>query len=318
MLGPPGEATACDALYVSAYDEDSIVSCPARILSERAQGLRVRIVSVFGAGDVPAEADIAPALARIGVWLTRLGLPARSPNAAAVAGSSPAPFEPAVDDPGWLATLASGISEIVSEAMPRHVYLPLGVGGHADRRASHDAGLRALHDRTGRNVYLYEERPAALLPGAIRIRLAELGARLPPAATEIGDDPSLLRALLGFGRAPFLGAEGVPFAERARAARRLARALRASRAWRPRHAFGLRVQPVVEAAGSADAEGVLGALAGLEPRLVRLFGPRPRLLSDARRYAFTVSRQPYAERYWLLLPPRDAGGIVSLPMAETA
>jgi len=54
-----------------------------------------------------------------------------------------------------------------------------------------------------------------------------------------------------------------------------------------------------------------------EPRIAELFGSRQRLAKDAARYAKRLAGRAYAERYWLLLPPRDEGGLVSVPLASS-
>lgn len=303
-----------DAVYVSPHAEDALLSCPARMLSERAQGLRVLVLVAFSATEDAGEAGRA--LERLGLSVSRVGLSAASERNAAYRSYSRACFERVAEDARTLETLAERITDLVLATRARHVYLPLGAGGHIDRRLSHEAGLRALHELTGRNVFLYEERPQALLPGVVRIRLSELGARLPPGAARVDDDPSMARVVLSLSRAPFLKGEGVPLLELARTLRRVAHGLRASRAWRPLRALGLRLQPVVEQASASDFDGLLGVMAGVEPRLAQLFGSRERMAAQARRHARLIGAEDYAERYWLLLPPRDERGLGTLPAAD--
>ena len=50
------------------------------------------------------------------------------------------------------------------------------------------------------------------------------------------------------------------------------------------------------------------------PELRELRGPRLAAVDKlARAYAHSVGRATYAERYWLLLPPREADGMENLP-----
>lgn len=292
--GQPQAPGSYEAVYVSPHEDEVLVSCPARMLSERAQGLRILVVVAFARVARPVPQAAASALERLGIAVQRL--------------------ERREQDSSF-GELQERLADLVLQTRARHVYLPLGVGGHAGSRLCHEAGQRALHEVTGRNVYFYEERPHALLPGAIRIRLSELGARLPPAADDVKDDASLLRVCWGFSRAPFLRTERLSLLERARATQRTAWSHRAARAWNPLRALGLRLQPVLEATEATDFEGLLGVLAGIEPRLSELFGSRERLRRDAASYARRVAGRAYAERYWLLLPPRDESGLAAVPLA---
>lgn len=314
MTGPdPTRRSFYEVLYVSPHEDDVLVSCPGRMLSERAQSLRVLVVIVFSGAAGEARGGSEQTLRRLGFDVSRLGFPPAAERSDFYDSYTRTVFERDSEDSLVLDDLANRLSELARETKARHVYLPLGAGGHADHRICHEAGLRAFQQETGRNIFFYEERPQALLPGAIRIRLGELGARLPPAAADIGDDASLARVAFSHGRAPFLAAARLGLWERARATRRVAAAYRAARAWNPARALGLRVQPVVEAMDGADFEGVLGLLAGAEARIAELFGSRERLARDAGRYGRRLSSRAYAERYWLLLPPRDKGGLVTLP-----
>ena len=51
---------------------------------------------------------------------------------------------------------------------------------------------------------LYEERPEAFVRGAVRVRLGQLGARLPPAAAQAADRAHLAPFLWRFHLAPSL------------------------------------------------------------------------------------------------------------------
>jgi hypothetical protein len=270
---------------------------------------------VNAAGSV--ESGALQALQRLGFDVLALGLaPATSRNAF-YDSFSRTRFDRHAQDDELVAALAQQLSELALQTKARHVYLPLAANTHVDYRIVHDAGVRALQETTGRNVFFYEERPQALLPGAIRVRLSELGARLPPAAANIRDDPSLARVALSFNRAPFLAAEGLSLLERARATGRVAARFRAAREWNPGRAFGLRLQPVLETMDASEFDGMLHVLCNAEPRIADLFGSRQQLVRDAARYAKRLGGRAYAERYWLLLPPRDEGGLVSVPVAST-
>src|SRR5687768_10440790 len=73
----------CDSLYVSPHGDDVLLSCAARLLSELERGLRVTVVTVFGAGARHAAAEAA--LDRLGVRRVALGLPEASDRQASYA-----------------------------------------------------------------------------------------------------------------------------------------------------------------------------------------------------------------------------------------
>jgi hypothetical protein len=296
-----------ESLYLAPHEDEVLLSCPGRMLSERAQGLRVLVVIPFSRQNGPGP------LEQLGFHALRLGLQPAPERNAFYSSYTRTTFERHLADDPVQDELGRRLEELALQTKARHIYLPLGADGHVDHRLCHDAGLRALNEVTGRNVFFYEERPQALLPGAIRMRLGALGARLPPAAADVHDDASLTRVAFSFNLAPFVAAERLGLLERARATRRMAARYRQARAWNPTRSFGLRLQPVLDAMDAAEFEGLLGVLQSAEPRLAARFGSREQLARDAARYAKKLAGRAYVERYWLLLPPRDEGGLVSVP-----
>jgi LmbE family N-acetylglucosaminyl deacetylase len=300
----------CDALYVSAHEDDVLVSCTARLLSEKAQGLRVTVANVFGG----AAAGAAKVLERLGFGWLSFGLPVATERRGRYASYDRACAERDPEDATQLRELGERLTDLALGTRARQVYLPLGVSGHIDRRLCHEAGLAALQEHTGRNIFFYEERPQGLLPGAVRMRLGELGARLPPGAAELRDTASPVMTVLGWSRAPFLAGERLSALSRLRLLARVAARSLAARAWNPVRALGPRLQPVQEVLDRADFPGLVGVIAQAEPRLSALFGSRERLARDAERYARRLTVKPYVERYWLLLPQRAAGGLAPVPL----
>src|SRR5512139_941575 len=75
------------------------------------------------------------------------------------------------------------------------VEAPLGRGASGEHILTYEASVRAFATEAGRNLFLYEERPEAFVPGAVRTRLALLGARLPPGAARAAARAGLLRHL---------------------------------------------------------------------------------------------------------------------------
>jgi hypothetical protein len=301
-----------DALYVSPHEDEVLVSCPGRLLSERAQSLKVLVVTPFARPRQPGE-DGADPFAKLGCDELRLGLPAARERNSFYNSYTRTTFDRHLGDDSVQDELMKLLEDLATSTRARHIYLPLGTDGHVDHRLCHDAGLRALHEVSGRNVFLYEERPQALLPGAIRMRLGTLGARLPPAAADVRDNASMTRVAWSFNLAPFVAAERLGLVERARATRRMAARYRLARTWNPGRAFGLRLQPVLEAMDAAEFDGLLGVLQSADPRIAARFGSRERLAREASRYARKIAGRAYLERYWLLLPSRDEGGLSSVP-----
>ncbi|HJS59011.1 MAG TPA: hypothetical protein VKA01_12990 [Vicinamibacteria bacterium] len=288
-LGP------CDAVFVSAHEGEAALSCAARIDAERRRGRRTLVVTLFRAPDEEADLD--------GLSLGLPDAPHRSadyaPLAEALFGHS------AVEDDSLLAATHL-LDEIFQRTRPRQIYLPLGVGGHVDHRVAHEAGLKALPPQPGCDVRFYEERPEALVPGAVRMRLGEIGARLPPGAVRVAHEGGLARFLVRYNAVPLRREKWRGVRERMALTRLAARAWWDTRAWQPHKAFGIRVQPVVQAAEGLEA--VRDAARRFEQR--RSAPPRAlrRLLALSAAYARRLGGKDWVERYWLLLPSRDDAG----------
>jgi hypothetical protein len=175
-----------------------------------------------------------------------------------------------------------------------------------DHRIAHEAGLAALPAQPGRDVFFYEERPDALVPGAVRMRLGQIGARLPPGAVRVAREGSLARLLFRFNRIPHRREAWRGLSERLALTRLLASAWWEARAWQPQRAFGVRVQPVVQEAENLDA--VMEAVRAFDERRGAPAGARARLLKLSADYARRLGGRQWIERYWLLLPAREGAG----------
>ena len=308
-MGPPEVARLqpCDSVYVSPHADDVFLSCPARLLQDQARGAKILVVTLFddaGRSRPAASADgRASFLARPGVQHLDVGLPAahaRDPAYATFRGLTEG--RQAADE-GCLGRAVELLADVGHRTRAREVYLPLGVGQHIDHRLAHEASRSAFPPRGGgRNVFLYEERPEAFVPGAVRVRLSQVGARLPPGAVEAADRAGLARLLVRFHVAPTFRGDLKGWGDRLRSAALAARQWRESRAWHPLKGFGPRLQPVVDAAAEPP------------PEVRDLIGPRSGVVEKlGRAYSVAVGGQAYVARYWLLLPARDADGLESLP-----
>jgi LmbE family N-acetylglucosaminyl deacetylase len=295
----------CDSLYVSPHADDVFLSCPARLLQDQARRASILIVTLFDdGGRSPEAAEVrARFLAQPGVQHLEVGLPAapaRDPAYATFRGLTQG--RQAVDE-DCLGRAVELLADVGHRTRAREVFLPLGVGQHIDHRLAHEASRGAFPPRgSGRNVFLYEERPEAFVPGAVRVRLSQVGARLPPGAVEAADRAGLARLLVRFHVAPAFRGDLKGWGDRLRSAGLAARQWRESRAWHPLKGFGPRLQPVVETSAEPP------------PGITELMGPRSAVFEKlGRAYSTAVGGAAYAERYWLLLPAREADGMEILP-----
>ena len=296
----------CDSLYVSPHHDDALLSCGASLLADAARGLRILVVTVFGEGG-HAWPEIG-ALASADVRRLSLGLPDARQRSDYYSSFQALVEGRRADDDGWLTQLAQALGEIGHRSKASQVYVPLGVGSHIDHRLSHEASLRSFQSGEGRNVFLYEERPEAFVRGAVRVRLGQVGARLPPAAAHAADRAQLAPFLWRFHLAPSLRGDLKSWPERLRSTGLAARQWQQGRAWRPHKGFGPRLQPVVHPTEPALLENVKQLQAALAPTRA---AKRVARLSAA--YARRLDGSEQAERVWLLLPPREEGGITTVP-----
>lgn len=297
VLPDAGRIEDIDSLYICGLPDDVLRGCRASLARDRAEGARIALVSLFE----PPPAETAAALEAHGVGLLAFGLPAsrhRHPDRRPIDGFA---AEPAAADDECLRQAAQLLHDLGHRTRARQVYAPLGVGGHPDRRLAHEAARGAFRSGGGRDVFFYEERPESLLRGAVRVRLAQIGARLPPAALDSADRAPLLPFLLRFHVGPSSRGEIEGGRERLRSLPLAARFWREGRSWQPQRARGPRLQPVVwEPAGDALP---VAAVDAHTDALAAAYGRR--LRAGAR-----------AERYWLLLPPLAGDGWEDLPLAS--
>jgi len=294
-----------DSLYVAPSLLGVLLSCAGRLCEEqRDQGLRALVVALHDpAGDEPMP-EVVRALDDVGADLLQAGLPRH-----ALGCDRCSVVEPGPEDEQRRHEIARLLNDLRYRTEVKHAFLPLGAGGHVDHRVALDAGLEAFQVEAPRNVFLYEERPQLFVPASIRTRLGQIGARLPP-ASEVSDDAGLIRFLLGFGTARYLRQE-LEMMPRLRCARVAAREWRASRAWQPAKARGIRLQPVLQ---RADLGPVQQTLETVGSQLALLYGSSEKAFRQALAYSRRLGRDgEYVERYWLLLPPREEGGARTIP-----
>lgn len=294
-----------DCVYLAARVRDVARSCVARIESERGRGLRVLVVGLFdSAAEEPELAELLALGGVDGAFARLPPAPQRHPaHRSFLSRVSP----PRPEDEDCLRELAISMEELRRRVRAENVYAPLGVGGDMDRRLAHEAALQVFASGAGRNVFLFEERPHALVPGAIRLRLAQLGAQIPPAVAASLGRGLLSKYLLGTQRCGEGGPRGAM--ERARWVGRSLGMRNDATSWRPDRALGARLQPLLQEAPS-DSSATWPA--DPDPREAQ------RWARWGVRYARELGRTHPVERYWLLLPPREPAGTARVPRPEDA
>jgi hypothetical protein len=267
----------------------------------------VLVLVVFAGSEAPED---SAALDHLGIDEMRLdepGAPRRHDDyasfAAVLHGRHPV-------DERQLASIRHAIDQVVMQCQARHIYLPLGVGGHVDHRLVHEAGYQAVPESPGREIFFYEDRPYAFLPGAVWIRLGQLGARLPPAAT-LSDGSGLVQYVVRFQMSSYVRAHAVGFGDRVRCSGAAARQWLAARGWHPRKACGPRFQPVEHPLDPPALE-VARDLLGRHAAQLTLCTSAPRLRPRHPAVVPRLKRRDENERYWLLLPSLE--GDFGLPM----
>jgi hypothetical protein len=204
------------------------------------------------------------------------------------------------DDTEPRTQIVEALGKIAHQSQAKHVYLPLGVGGHVDHLLVHEAGSQVVLEAPGREILFYEDRPYAFLPGSVWIRLAQLGARLPPAA-HLSLGSGIVQYLLRFQFAAYLRLHAAGPVDRFRSGRAALQHWRSARGWHPRRAGGLRLQPVEH---SLDTEALTLARTILQQQAMRRsFCTTPPQRSPKRTVALPrLKRREESERYWLRLP----------------
>ncbi len=308
----PDSLDRFDSLFVASRAADVPLSCPARVHTEVKRGRRVLVVALFERAGEPGKAS--EAMRHLGASYTGGGLPAAQDRRSQYAPSS-APTERGPEDEDILITAAKLLARVGARVGAVHIHAPLGLGASVDHALAYEAAVRAFATEGGRNLFLYEERPEAFVPGAVRTRLALLGAQLPPAGVSSAPRARLLSVLWRANEPGRLrgdtGGLGRRFTTVATARRRW----RTARAWNPLRALGPRLQPIVHAADEEArtlarevAESVLPRDRKGRARCARRFSAR------ADRAAKRLGAPYHAERFWLFLPSGDGLPEVRYPL----
>jgi LmbE family N-acetylglucosaminyl deacetylase len=287
-----------DSLFVAPHGDDVALACPGRLLGEAERGRRALVLALFE--PVGAETAAARVLRDLGADYAAAGLGS---------GAGEALGEDVGREAARLLSLVGPRTQAV------HVYAPLGLGHSPEHLLAYETAVRAFATEAGRNLFLYEERPEAFVPGAVRTRLALLGARLPPGAARAAERVGTLRHILRVGEPARLRGLRRGLGARLRALVEARRRLRDARRWNPLRAFGPRLQPVVHVGDEAAQARSRAASEALLPRDAK-GRPRGAARFDARALAAAkrLGGVYHAERLWLFLPSGDGLPEVQHPL----
>jgi len=304
-----------DSLFIGPHGDDVVLGCPARLQYEAERGRRVLVLALFE--PVGSETPAARAVRGLGADYAAAGLPAARDRRARLAPSTRV-SERGPEDEDVVLEAARLLSDTGPRTQAVHVYAPLGLGASIDHLLTYEAAVHAFATESGRNLFLYEERPEAFVPGAVRTRLALLGARLPPGAARSPERAGLLRHLWHVNGPALRRGDDEGFGARLRAIVEARRRLRLARAWNPLRAFGPRLQPIVHAADEDARDRAQAIVATLLPR-DRKGRPRAARWFNARATAVAkrLGGIYHAERLWLFLPSGDGLPEVRHPMEMT-
>jgi LmbE family N-acetylglucosaminyl deacetylase len=287
-----------DSLYVSPRKGDAFLSCAARLHVDASKGRTALVLTLF---EGPSFREAGPLPDPAGVDHVSLGLERASRRHPKAAALSSLRFDTFPEDDPLRDRLARLLVDLRSRVAPRHVFAPLGVGGHLDHRIAHDACVAAFGGReAGRNVFLYEERPESFGRGQVRLRLGLLGARLPAGAVLAAERSGFLRHLARHHRGAQLRGESGGVLDRLKAFGPAATQWREARAWNPLKAFGPRFQPILHVADASALAFAQQVAAAVVPAAR---GTAARYQGLAAAYAHRLQEgAAHVERYWLLLP----------------
>jgi LmbE family N-acetylglucosaminyl deacetylase len=301
-----------DSLFVAPHGDDVALGCPARLQFEAERGRRVLVIALFEA--VGSETPAARAVRALGADYVAAGMPAARDRRAQRAPATRL-TERGPEDEDVAFEAARLLAEIGPSTQAIHIYAPLGLGSSVDHLLTYEAAVRAFATEAGRNLFLYEERPEAFVPGAVRTRLALLGARLPPGAARAPERAFMLRHLWRVNEPARLRGSDEGLGERLRAIAEARRRYRLARPWSPQRSLGPRLQPIVYTADEEARDRAQAVVAALLPKDAK---GRPRA---ARRFdacaaaaAKKLGGVYHAERFWLFLPSGDGVPEVRHPM----
>lgn len=163
-------------LVLSPHFDDAVLSIPLWMSQQVDKGDRVLVATLFSAAapNDPTimkirQAEDNQAMEMLGCESVSLGFtdaPYRSPPRTSFC---PIVFDGIGADQPLITSLQGAIGELATQYPDTQIVAPMAVGTHIDHRLTFLASASCAH-------YFYEDRPYALIRGAVKHRLGQLGA----------------------------------------------------------------------------------------------------------------------------------------------
>jgi hypothetical protein len=293
------------SVYFSPHLDDVVLSCSASLLADRVADRRVVVATLFSAGGEDAtgrrlyelrrqeDRRAAAVLDVEALHLDLLDAPFRTPFyncfRSIVFGTHP-------DDERHAVAVAATVRSVCEQLQPSRCYFPLAVGTHIDHRLVYRAGSELP---AGPEVIFYEDRPYAFLLHGVRLRLAELGAKvaaepLPPDLRPLSHAQLVESFRHSLHELVFIRSYLRPGEEWQWCEEELIRRLTAAEL-----SEGPRLTPMVTAADEVGMDRISAAVAEYGSQLSILFGTVAEFSEQCRGYAARLgSTAAHAERFW--------------------
>lgn len=174
-----------DLVFFSPHLDDVVISCAGKILSERAQGKTILVVTLFSRGDDTAarshlyerrRAEDALAMERLGVdylWLDFPDAPVRNVRYKTFESINMGRQD---TDAPMQAQIEEAISSLLARVKAQQVFFPLAVGTHVDHLITHEC---YKNFSANAQIIFYEDRPYVYLNHNLWLRLEQLNATCP-------------------------------------------------------------------------------------------------------------------------------------------
>lgn len=176
--------------FISPHLDDVALSCTKAVSALRRQGFNVHIITLFSTSDNPKRIGNKPwekvsyeerkkedlkaceMLVARATHADFLDAPYRHRKF----GNFNSLFSSSTEDyPQLIQDLASKIVSLIQEYRPMKIFAPLGIGWHIDHLLTFAAVQKLRVPYPTIEFYYYEDRPYVFTPGAVTLRLTELG-----------------------------------------------------------------------------------------------------------------------------------------------
>lgn len=276
-------------LFLSPHLDDVVFSCAGAVIKAVAAGQKVVIATVFshGRNHESRRMEDRKATQFLGARAMWLGFTDAPDRSTTYSDFESIIFGAANEEASLHMDIAQRLKELMEQLQPVTLYAPLGVGTHIDHRMCY-AATQGIQTDKGIDIWFYEERPYSYAPGAVELRLHELGFQVSPVQVS--------QLLAGFRRLPHVRAYLPAGKLRTRCEGLLVAPLAKTATWvSPSH------QTTPCSKESTIAAHLAAELYGSQ--FEAFCGSRESLRHyDARHAQRLGLRVPRAERYWQITP----------------